>query len=348
MITFFTTAKPFTGHNGVIQQNALKSWRLAAPDAEVILFGDEEGTAETARELGIRHVAEVERTGESPKKVRSFFDAAQRMARHELVCYANCDIVLSTDFLHAVNTADALRERFLMAGRKWNVNVKTPLAFAAKSWKQELTNRAIQSWEQSSGAWIDYFVFRRGFYLGKIPEMVIGRVYRDQWLCGFAVRLEMNHGAQADLDVILRAGIEPGVHVIGFGTQRDARIVGPVNAATGLKREAVLALPSDLGIQMNAADKRVSPRGKAFARRSKTNAAAAGEENIFCAFAADLAAPSGDYVAFETKPRIEVVGQVRMQTAEICAELHGIEMDIFVADGEIPAIAFFIRAGALG
>ena len=61
MITFFTTAKPFTGHSGVIQRNALKSWTLVAPDAEVILFGDEEGAAQTAQELGIRYVAEVER-----------------------------------------------------------------------------------------------------------------------------------------------------------------------------------------------------------------------------------------------------------------------------------------------
>ena len=127
-------------------------------------------------------MAEVERNGEGPKKVRSFFDAAQRMARHELVCYANCDIVLSTDFLHAVNAADALHGRFLMVGRRWDVNVEAPLAFAAKSWKQELANRAIQSWEQSNGDWIDYFVFRREFYLGKIPEMVIGRAYWDQWL----------------------------------------------------------------------------------------------------------------------------------------------------------------------
>ena len=65
-----------------------RAGRWPAPDAEVFLLGDEAGAAETARELGIRHVAEVERTGEGPKKLWSFFDAAQRMARHELVCYA--------------------------------------------------------------------------------------------------------------------------------------------------------------------------------------------------------------------------------------------------------------------
>ncbi len=73
------------------------------------------GTKKERRRLrgswGIRHVAEVARVGEEvfenvgfvstnpgAKVVRSFFDAAHRMARHELVCYANCDIVLSRDF----------------------------------------------------------------------------------------------------------------------------------------------------------------------------------------------------------------------------------------------------------
>ena len=36
MITFFTTAKRFTGHNGVIQRNALESWALMHPDVESV------------------------------------------------------------------------------------------------------------------------------------------------------------------------------------------------------------------------------------------------------------------------------------------------------------------------
>ena len=156
------------------------------------------------------------------------------------------------------------------------------------------------------------------------------------------LRLEMNYGAQADLDVILRAGIEHGADVIGFSAQRDARIVGPVNAATGLNREAVLTLAGDLRIQMNAADQRVRPGRKAFARRSPTDAAASGIKNIFCAFAADGAAPGGDYVALETEPGIEVVGQVGVQAAEVCSELRGIKMNVFIADGEIPTIAFIV------
>jgi hypothetical protein len=61
MITFFSTPKPFRGHIGVIQRNAIHSWRLVHPGAEVILFGNEEGAAEAAREIGALHKPEVHR-----------------------------------------------------------------------------------------------------------------------------------------------------------------------------------------------------------------------------------------------------------------------------------------------
>lgn len=196
MITFFTTAKPFTGHNGVIQRNALKSWTRVHPDAEVILFGDEDGAAETAAELGIRHVREVERSvlgpgfastnaeTRGPKVLRSFFDAAQRTARHDVVCYVNCDIVLMEDLAAAAAKVfhQATEKNFLMVGRRWDTEVTEPIAFDSAEWKECLREQARRQGGRQSGDWIDYFVFRKGFYLGKLPELVIGRVYWDQWL----------------------------------------------------------------------------------------------------------------------------------------------------------------------
>jgi hypothetical protein len=52
MLTLFTTAKPCEGHSGVIQRNALKSCKLLHPEIEIILFGDDAGGAEIAKELG--------------------------------------------------------------------------------------------------------------------------------------------------------------------------------------------------------------------------------------------------------------------------------------------------------
>lgn len=180
MITFFTTAKPFSGHSKVIQRNALASWKSLHPNAEVMLFGNEEGAAETATELGIRYVPNVKRLAQGPKLLASFFDEAQRLARNDLLCYANCDILLTRDFLHAVNVVDMIRGAFLMVGRRWSLEQLETLQPAG--WEREITERAHREGKLFSGDWIDYFVFRKGFYLDQLPDFVIGRVYWDQWL----------------------------------------------------------------------------------------------------------------------------------------------------------------------
>ncbi len=91
MLTLFTTAKPFRGHDGIIQRNALKSWTLLRPSVEVILFGDEEGAAKTAEELGLRHEPQVERNEFGTKRLDTMFCRAQKIAQHDVLCYINCD-----------------------------------------------------------------------------------------------------------------------------------------------------------------------------------------------------------------------------------------------------------------
>jgi hypothetical protein len=182
MLTLFTTPKPFVGHAGIIQRNALKSWTLLHPDVEVILFGDEEGAAEVSRELGIRHVPEVQRTPQGTKYLRSFFDPAQRMARYDVLCYVNCDIILTPDFLQAVSKVLATQSRFLMVGRRWDTDIAKPLDFAEKEWPERIRELAARTNQPRTGNWIDYFVFPRGFYEGKLSDFVIGRVFWDNWL----------------------------------------------------------------------------------------------------------------------------------------------------------------------
>src|SRR6202023_3325328 len=91
MLTVFSIPKAFVGHIGVIQRNAIRSWRMLHPEIEIILFGSDEGTAEVAREFGIRHEPNVERNEFRTILVHSAFAKAQSMARHEVVCYVNCD-----------------------------------------------------------------------------------------------------------------------------------------------------------------------------------------------------------------------------------------------------------------
>ena len=61
MLTIFGIPKPFEGHFGVIQRNAIQSWTRLSPRCQVLLFGDETGTAEMAAEVGAQHIPKVER-----------------------------------------------------------------------------------------------------------------------------------------------------------------------------------------------------------------------------------------------------------------------------------------------
>lgn len=182
MLTIFSTPKPFRGHIATIQRNAIQSWKRVDPDCEVLLFGDEEGAAETAQEFGLRHEPHVPRNENGTKYLAYFFDRAQEIARHDLLCFVNCDIVLTSDFREALARVIAWQRRFLMVGRRWDIGITEPLGFSSPDWGRELRERALREGKQRPPQWIDYFVFSRGLYQGKIPKFVIGRPGWDNWL----------------------------------------------------------------------------------------------------------------------------------------------------------------------
>ncbi len=180
MLTFFTTAKPFTGHNGVIQRNALKSWTLVHPDAEVILFGDDQGAAAVARELGIRHEPHTEKNEAGSNRADYMFARAQEIGRHDVLCYTNCDIIFLRDFCFALQCILAVHKEFLMVGRRWDTEVTQPIEFGTADWREEVRELALQTGRQRPPDWIDYFVFSRGLYKD-LPPVVVGRVFWDNW-----------------------------------------------------------------------------------------------------------------------------------------------------------------------
>src|SRR5271169_3152546 len=122
MVTLFTTAKPFWGHIAVVQRNALQSWKLLDPDVQIILFGDDEGSSEVCAEFGIRHEPLVERNEFGTVLVNDMFARAQAAARHDALCYVNCDIILMADFCRAISQARARYLQFLMVGRRWDTD----------------------------------------------------------------------------------------------------------------------------------------------------------------------------------------------------------------------------------
>jgi hypothetical protein len=186
MITLFTLPKPFVGHIEMIQRNAIQSWKRLHPDIDVLIFGDEVGTAEIAAEYEIRHFPDVDVNEYGTPRISRYFREAEEAARYSRMCYVNADIVLFPDLLDAVAKIDL--PKYLMSGQRTDYDIEKPVDFTRPDWAQALREDAQERGRLHDFAAIDYFVYPRGMF-GDIPQFALGRWYWDQWLVYRARRL---------------------------------------------------------------------------------------------------------------------------------------------------------------
>jgi len=180
MFTIFALPKPFRGLNEIIQTNAIQSWKKLNIPCEIILFGDEEGTAEFAEACGIRHVPEIARNEYGTPLVHALFKAAQEMAQYGVICYINSDIILTGDFFKAIKLANELPS--LIIGRRWDLDITDYLNIDEDpDWEKQLHHHLNEEGTLHGLTGIDYFIFPKGTYRD-IPPFAIGRTAWDNWL----------------------------------------------------------------------------------------------------------------------------------------------------------------------
>ena len=109
------------------------------------------------------------------------FDRAQEIARHDILCYVNCDIMLTSGLVKSLMQVKAAHARYVVSGRRWDTEITEPWNFAEQQWDERLCTFAHQRGKLQPPLSMDYFVFPRGMY-SNIPPLVIGRVYWDWWL----------------------------------------------------------------------------------------------------------------------------------------------------------------------
>ncbi|MGB7283447.1 MAG: hypothetical protein WBE13_14375 [Candidatus Acidiferrum sp.] len=183
-LTMCAVAKPFQGHIGVIQRNAITSWTKLEPRPEIILFGTETGTEETARDLGLVHVPEVARNRHGTPLLADIVAGAEKRGSGELFAYVNADIILPPEFTAAVAKVRQRFEKFLAVGRRTNLEVNGAMDFQ-EGWQERLGERMKREGKLESHTGIDFFVFPRGTYVD-VPPLAIGRVWFDQWCIKYA------------------------------------------------------------------------------------------------------------------------------------------------------------------
>lgn len=191
LVTLFTMPKPFganvddsqsdkTDH---IQRNAIKSWLQLEPVVEVLLIGNENGIAETAHELGVRHVPDIEFNEHGTPLVSSAFEIARRETVSPLLAYCNCDVILTKDFANTVEAllSDQPHEQFVAFGQRTDLDVESEIDFRDPVQFASLMQNFRSNGVKSSSVCKEYFIFNRDLYQ-QIPKFAVGRGNWDNWM----------------------------------------------------------------------------------------------------------------------------------------------------------------------
>lgn len=180
MITLFTAPKPFEGHIGLIQGNAIRSWRTLGKQVQILLIGDEVGLERAADEHGVEHISGVERNAMGTPLLSSVFGLALEHGHGDVFCYSNADILLFDDLLTATAAIGNVLDRYLAVGRRWDVRVDEEIGegrFSDPSLMEQLKGRA--QLHPPGGS--DYFIFPRGEFQ-RVPGFALGRAGWDNWM----------------------------------------------------------------------------------------------------------------------------------------------------------------------
>jgi hypothetical protein len=231
MLTIFSAPKPFRGAVVSAQHNAIDSWRLVAPDVQVILFGDEEGIAQAAVSHGIEHVGTVARNEFGTPLLNDMFRLAQARARHPRVCYVNADIVFVGDLAAASSRVHL--PRFLAVGRRTDLDLPERLNCTDPRWREQLRARADRHGRLHEASGIDYFIFPVG-QMTSMPPFPVGRAIWDNWM--------IHNARSSDIPVVDLTPVMLAVHQNhdyahvaggaqtverGAEVQRNWQLVGP-------------------------------------------------------------------------------------------------------------------------
>ena len=178
MVTIFSTPKPFTGLNKIIQWNAIKSWKNLGEDYEIILLGNDKGVKEICDELDLIHLPDINTNNLNTPLLDSVFKKAEKRSSKDFMMYINSDIIICNDIVSKISSFNF--ESFIVTGRRWDLDVKSEINYENDNWKKDLLllNQRKGVLHDYSGK--DYFIYKKGT-ISMLPFSV-GRPYWDDWL----------------------------------------------------------------------------------------------------------------------------------------------------------------------
>ncbi len=182
MLTFLSSPKPFKGKDKENQYRAIRTWLLAAENAEVILYGDSEGIEDAGRELNVKVVKDIQSSASRVPYFGAIADHAATHGKYDIQVYLNCDILLYGIYMASQVISF---ENFLFIGQRIDlfqdvIVIEHPDEF--KYVVEKLFDKNQLKMHERTG--IDYFMFSRNMWKGLKP-ITIGRGGYDNALLAF-------------------------------------------------------------------------------------------------------------------------------------------------------------------
>jgi hypothetical protein len=244
-VTLFTIPHAFDGDHDMVQRNALGSWNQIVPRPNGVLFCDDDGVADAAREFGFDHVPDVRRRDDIPLVSDAFRRVVEGDGR--LFCYTNCDIILVDGLVDALDIAARHFLHFLMLGRRWNAEVGI-LSFDP-GWQEDLSTHARENGVLDDISAIDWFAFSAGTIAAlDMPDFLVGSPAWDNWLIARALEFGIPV-VDATVDVFCVHQKHEKRWPIG-GTAFNRRVAAGIKAFTNdasYRIERGSILPQNLG-----------------------------------------------------------------------------------------------------
>lgn len=240
-IAIVAAPKPFRGHTGLIQRNALASWRQLGHDIEILLGGDVEGLSYAATAAGAVKLGPLAEGVDGPPRVDDLFARARAATRADLLVYVNADIMLMTDWLMAIRRVEReIPERFLVIGRRIDLDVEERIPLDDPLARIDLLDRVGRQGRPAARVCKDYFVFRRDDFR-HVPPFTLGRAYWDNWMVhdarqrglpvvdvtACATAIHQNH------DYAHLAGGRLSAYLTSAGARENRRLAGGSRMITG-------------------------------------------------------------------------------------------------------------------
>lgn len=251
MLTFHSIVRGFEGEFDWIQRNAIKSWQRLHPYVQVLLFGDDEvGAISAATDLGCT-IYPLARNHRDIPLVRYPIERAQELARHDIRCLINADVILLQDFMWCVSEVEQRFDVFLLVTQRWGLKIDHLLQFR-NGWDVELLHDLRERGHAKHRKAVDYFCYRGDFW-NPIPDFAVGRMAWDNWLVWKALKENVPvidatpvsvciHQDHAKRRVSVESSENQAIYAdtVGADSFRDARICGLNDATHWLTRQGVV------------------------------------------------------------------------------------------------------------